>query len=109
MLSEKYVLHIPLHKFENGKISSLDIDGPLNSLVERLNEEGFDGFYTQNVKSHYKSRVFDELLITVYTSGDRKDLLEDIFCDWFETSNEILAQEAYAFERNDQLIIRKIQ
>lgn len=108
MLSEKYVLHIPLYKFEKEEVIPINIETVIDELFENLNENGFDGFYTQNVKSHWKKRTYDEILITVFTSPERKDILEDVFCRWFEKNNHILLQEAYAFERNDTLVIKNL-
>ena len=38
----KYVLHIPLSKWENDKLIPLDVDEQLNELINLLEFHGFD-------------------------------------------------------------------
>ena len=52
----RYVLHIPLSKWENGEVVPLDVDDEIEELIFCLEVQGFDGFYLTKVKSHYKSR-----------------------------------------------------
>ena len=58
------------------------------------------------MKSYYKSRRYDELLVTIF-AGNGKGPCE-IFRDWFSRHNKVLCQEAFAVEINNRMIIRKI-
>ena len=102
ILDKKYVLHIPLSKYENDELVSIDIDSILDELIANLNQ---NSFYITKVESYYKNRQYDELLITIFTDGN--DAIEDIFKNWFLKNNNILKQEEYAYEINNNLIIEK--
>ena len=99
----RYVLHIPLSKWENGKIKSLMVDDVIAELISLLEAEGFDSFYVTKVESYYKSRKYDELLVTIF-AGDGDGPCE-IFRRWFLAHNDVLRQEAFAFEINNRMII----
>ena len=102
----RYVLHIPLSKWENGEIVPLDVDEQVTELTSRLEVNGFDSFYLTRVKSHYKSRIYDELLITIFArDGDGPC---GIFSDWFHSHNDVLCQEAFAVELNNRMIIENL-
>lgn len=103
----KYVLHIPLIMWENGKLRPLDVDGQINELISCLELKGFDGFYVTKVESHYKSRKYDELLITIFACGDDTPL--PIFRHWFFKNNHILSQEAMAYEMGNKMIIEPLK
>ena len=103
----KYVLHIPLSMWENGKLKALDVDGQINELISCLELKGFDGFYVTKVESHYKSRKYDELLITIFACGDDTPL--PIFRHWFFKNNHILSQEAMAYEVDNKMIIEALK
>lgn len=105
MLDAKHVLHIPLTRFDGGKLVSIDIGGILENLIVRLEESGFDGVYVSEVSGHYQKRKFDELLITVFASDDS---VEEIFRQWFFENNDVLGQEAFAYEKGDELVIEKL-
>ena len=99
-IKRKYVFHIPLEKFIDGKLVEIEIEEILDELIEKLG----DSFYMTRVKSCYKSRFFDELLITVFSQSQ----LEEIFKEWFIRNNTILMQEAFAFEVDGKMIIEKL-
>lgn len=105
-LDKKYVFHIPLHKYANGKLMEIDIDGVLDELIGRFNESGFDSLYITEVRSHYKSRHFDELLLTLFTSSE--DNPEEIFRKWFAHNNDVLGQEAFGWECANRLFIEDL-
>ena len=63
--SRKYVFHIPLCEYDGDGLVEIDIDEILENLINRLNEKGFDSLYVTRVEGHYKSRRFDELLLTL--------------------------------------------
>ena len=102
----RFVLHIPLSKWENGKIISLDVDGEIAELTDCLEADGFDSFYITRVESRYRSRKYDELLITIFACEDHNPC--GIFRKWFCRYNHILGQEAFAIELNNRLIIEDL-
>lgn len=99
----KYVLHIPLYKYVDDELIPLEIDGIVDELIDDLNLESF---YITRVESHYKSRKFDEMLLTVFADSAG---IEDIFRDWFLKNNHILAQEAFSYECNNRMVIEKLK
>lgn len=101
-LKEKYVLHIPLAKYTNNELKPLDIDDTVSELINQINE---NGLYMQKVKSYYKSRIYDELIITVFT---KQNNIGEIFKEWFIKNNHILKQEAMAYEYNGILLIEEL-
>lgn len=102
-LDKKYVFHIPLYKFENGQLVRLSIDGLIDDLIGRLDQ---NGLYVTKVKSHYKSRCFDELLLTLFVESDQNP--EEIFVEWFKKNNAILKQESFAFECQNHMYIHEL-
>ena len=106
-LDMKYVLHIPLSRWENGSLIPLDVDEQLNELINDLELQGFDRFYVTKVLSYYKSRKFNEVLITIFARDG--DAPHEIFKNWFYRHNDILAQEAFAYELNSKMIIETLR
>ena len=102
MLDRKYVLHIPLCRFGDGELVAIDIDEILEDLVGRLDCESF---YMTKVRGCYRSRVFDELLITVFAS-DRD--IGEIFGEWFKSNNDVLGQEAFSYECGDRMFVEML-
>ena len=103
-LNEKYVLHIPLSRFCDNKLESIEIDEILNDLIKQLEDRGYNSFYITNVTSYYKFRKFGELLITVFTS---KTGGVDLIFKWFKKNNDVLKQEAFSYEHQNRMIIEK--
>ena len=101
-LTEKYVLHIPLYKYVDDELVLIEIDNLLDDLISDLSENGFENFYLTKAKVHYKSRCFDELLITIFTSSNSP---VEIFERWFRNNNDVLCQEAFAWECRNSLFI----
>ena len=106
VLDVKYVFHIPLYKFTQDRLSPLKCDEIIDDLISKFSENGFDSLYMTRVKSCYKARLYDEILITLFTTEDR--LPEEIFEGWFWENNEILEQEEFAYEKGDRMIIEKL-
>ncbi|WP_458452991.1 hypothetical protein [Methanobrevibacter sp.] len=104
-LEDKYVFHIPLYKYKDDELVVIEMDGLLDNLISELADKGFDSFYMAEVKSFYKSRIYDEILITVFSPKDKSPL--EIFKKWFRKNNHILFQEAFAFEIGDKMIVEK--
>ena len=107
ILDCKYVLHIPLSRWENDSLIPLDVDEQLDELINDLEVQGFDSFYVTKVESYYKSRKFDELLITIFARDG--DAPHEIFKEWFLRHNDILAQEAFAYELGGKMIIETLK
>ena len=99
-LDKKYVFHIPLYKFEDDELIKLEIDDDLDDLMALLKS---DSLYITKVRSFYKSRCFDELLVSLFVSGSEKP--EEIFKEWFRTNNDILGQESFSYECGDRMFI----
>lgn len=106
-LDHKIILHIPVHKFENNKITEINMERYLNILIETLNNNGYTSFYKTSVTGYYKNRSFDELLITIFTTRDDTKAII-IFKEWFETNNNALKQESFAYEDNNILYIEEL-
>ena len=105
-LDKKYVFHVPLFRYDGGELTELDIDEALDELILQFSEHGFDSLYVTKAKGYYKSRCFDELLLSLFaSSGDNP---QDIFIDWFERNNDVLGQEAMGWECADRMFIKKL-
>lgn len=105
-LTEKYVFHIPLYKYVEDELVSIEIDDILDELISDLSENGFENFYLTKAKAHYKSRCFNELLLTIFTSSSKSPAA--IFEKWFRNNNDVLGQEAFAYESANTMIIHEL-
>ncbi len=105
-LDKKYVFHIPLYKYENDDLVLLEIDDVLDDLMIRLGENDFNSLYITKVESHYKSRYFDEILLTLFVRNDESP--EVIFKKWFHENNDVLRQEEFAYECGNTLFVEKL-
>lgn len=101
----KFVLHVPLYRFNGNNLEEIEIDETLNELMGELTQNGFDG-YISKVRSFYKSRLYDELLITIF-SKDTSVL--KIFRKWFSKNNHVLGQESLAYEIGNELVVRDVK
>ena len=108
ILDTKYVLHIPTHKFEDEKVTRINMKKCIGDLESRLNQSGYHSFYKTEVEGHYKSRIFDEVLITIFTSSETEAKPDEIFSQWFKDNNKELKQESFAYEKNNELIIEEL-
>ncbi|WP_162685736.1 hypothetical protein [Methanosphaera sp. BMS] len=82
----------------------------MDELIDNLNDNGYHSFYMIKAKGFYKSRCFDELLITIFASeDDNKPKPHIIFKKWFADNNNILNQESMAYEYNNTLHIEKLK
>lgn len=105
-LDEKYVLHIPCYKYEDDKLVSLKDENLIDNLIEELEINGFHSLYMTDVKGYYKKRCFDEILVTIFSSKDKRP--DQIFRKWFKDNNNVLKQESFAYEHNSSLIVEKL-
>lgn len=101
-LDEKYVFHIPLYRHVDGKLVLIEIDEILNDLINMFHQNGFDSLYMAKIKSYYKARLYDEILLTIFSSAKSPVA---IFEEWFRINNDLLGQEAFAYEIGDRMII----
>ena len=104
-LNTKYVFHIPLCQWENDELVPIDIDGLLDDLIAEFSRKGFEGFYLTRSKAYYKSRRFDEILMVMFADCDEP---EGIFAEWFRANNNVLGQEAFAWEMGNSLFIEDL-
>ena len=102
-LNQKYVLHIPLYKFVDDELILIEIDDLLEDLFDKLDAESL---YVTTVKSVYKKRVYDEILIAIFACEKSP---VDEFSKWFYKNNDVLCQEAFAYEIENRLIIEKLR
>lgn len=102
-LDKKYVFHIPLYKYADGDLVRIDIGDAFDELTRLL--EGYN-FYTVHAEGHYKSRSFDELLLILFATDFEKP--EEIFVRWFRDNNDVLEQEALAYECGNAMFIENL-
>ncbi len=101
-LNQKYAFHIPLYKYVSGGLVMIEIDDILDELISEFNHSGFGSMYVTKINSYYKKRQFDEIVITVFSNDD---LPCEIFGAWFRRHNDVLDQEAFAYEIGNSMII----
>ncbi|WP_458403117.1 hypothetical protein [Methanobrevibacter sp.] len=106
-LEYKYVLHIPLAKYVDGTLIHQNIDEILDELYDELCDNGYDVFYMSKVKGRYGSNVYDQLLITIFTSAESENVAE-IFGNWFSKNNDVLCQKEFAYEYCGKLTVVKL-
>ncbi|MBR0472832.1 MAG: hypothetical protein IJI98_09080 [Methanosphaera sp.] len=107
-LNQKYVLHIPCYKYQEGKLISLKNENIIDQLIEKLNREGYNSFYITEVKGHYKTRSFNEILITIFTNQEERTTPDKIVREWYQENNNILPHESYAYEHGNKMIIEEL-
>lgn len=105
-LDSKYVFHIPLYKYEDNRLTPLEIDDILCELFDEFHKKGFEGMYVSKVKSRYKGRDYSELLVTLFTTEDKSP--EEIFERWFVKNNEMLKQDEFAYEKGNAMTIVRL-
>lgn len=101
-LDKKYVFHIPLYKYLDGELVPIEMDDILDELISLL---GFKSLYLTKVKSVFKKRIYDEILLTIFTTDG---FPEEIFEKWFRQNNDVLCQEAFAYELDSKMIVKKL-
>ena len=107
-LNQKYVLHIPLFKYDGSELIPLDEKSIVDGILSKLNENEYENLYITKVKGIYKKRCFDELLITLFVESKSQDTPKVIFKKWFKENNNILKQKELAYEYNNTLIIEEV-
>ena len=110
-LTEKFVFHIPLFRYVDEELLPINnINSIIDELIEKFNENNYKSLYLMNVKGFYKSRCFDEILITMYISSSNENRTppDELFRKWFKENNDKLKQESFAFEYNDTMFVEDI-
>lgn len=107
IFNNKIILHIPEQAWINDKLQDIPIRKLIDILTVRLQDAGFHSFYITRVKSFYKGRSYPEKLITLYCADEYEKVI-DIFSDWFIENNNLLRQEAFAYEYNNSLCIKEL-
>lgn len=104
-LDKKYVFHVPLYKYVDDELVLIDIDDVLDDLINQFHSNGFDSLYMTKIKSYYRKRLYDEILITIFACGDSPIC---VFEKWFRKNNDVLCQEAFAYETGCRMVIREL-
>jgi len=104
-LNRKYVFHIPLYKHVSGNLIRIEMEDILDELISQFNESGFESLYITKINSYYKKRQFDEMIITIFSNDD---LPCEIFGEWFRKNNDVLRQEAFAYEIGNTMVINDL-
>ncbi len=112
-LDTKYVFHIPTYKFENNELFLLNIDKLIKDLIKQFEEKGYESLYMTKVTGYYNSRSFDEILLTLFisqedTEKNNRTSPDKIFMKWYKENNDLLQQEAFAYEKNNTMYVEKI-
>lgn len=99
----KIVLHIPHFAFSDGGLVEIDCYGFCKALCERMNGNGITDWYETNAFGRYKGRRYDQELWTLFVRPDQKDVVLESFREMFSEWNDVLQQEAFAYELNGVL------
>lgn len=105
ILDTKLVLHIPHFAWEDGTLVPIDHLLFNRKLYAVLQEIGVDSWYVTKAQGFYKGRDYEEELLTVFCHGKDADAIADRFCMGFLENRDLMQQEAFAYERNGQLVI----
>ena len=100
----RYVLHIPLSRWENDSLIALDVD-ILDELINLWNFKD-STVSISPVVSYYKSCRFNEVILTIFARSNERP--HEIFKKWFQDHNDVLGQEAFAYEIGNKMIIEKL-
>lgn len=104
ILKDKYVLHIPCCKWDNGKYEPVDAAAVVDILGRKLSEYGIDSMYYDKTMGRYKGREYEQLLVTVFCNEVD---VGKIFLEICRESD--LQQEAYAYEYNGKLYVCELK
>ena len=96
----KYILHIPNAKAVDDHLVSVVTEAAkmASEIAKKV-----DGGYLVDATGFYKGRTYQETLMVVY--GDN---IDEIFRDKCKEYHDLLCQEEYAYEKDNDLIKFKI-
>ncbi len=103
----KLVFHIPCATWNNGLIP-VNYNAFKQILLEAFAEIGLTSLYTVSAKGYYKGREYDEILLTVFSSLRGANAAVNAFRKCFKERNNLMKQEALAFERDGVLIVEAL-
>ena len=97
----KYVLHIPRVKFIDGQLVSILLES--TTLALEIAKQ-IDSCYFVDAVGYYDGRLFDEKLMVVFSDIDVGEMFRKV-CEKY---HDLLCQEEYAYEKDNDLIKFKI-
>lgn len=106
-LPHKLVFHIPQKALVHGVALEIPFSELFPNLVTALYAAGLSGFYVVDGVGFYKGRTYPEKLVTVFC-GDTMEAVESAYQDWFQRFNDVLQQEAFAYEVDGELVIKDL-
>ena len=106
-LTHKLVFHIPQKALVHGVALEIPFSALFPNLVTALYDAGVSGFYVVDGVGFYEGRTYPEKLVTVFCEDAPEDV-EKAYRDWFRHFNDVLQQEAFAYEVDGVLHIEKL-
>lgn len=103
----KLVFHIPCAAWNNGLIA-VNYNAFKQALIKAFAEIGLTSLYSVTVKGYYKGREYDEILLTVFSNLRGANAAVNAFRKCFEEHNDMMKQEAFAFERDGVLTVETL-
>lgn len=103
----KLVFHIPCKAWDNG-LTDIDYKAFKQILLNDLAAIGLTNSYTVSAAAYYKGREYEELLLTVFCENQYKDKAAETFRQAFRRHNDIMRQEAFAYECNGNLTVEEL-
>ncbi|MGI5976742.1 MAG: hypothetical protein ACOX68_03500 [Candidatus Limivicinus sp.] len=103
----KLVLHVP-HFSWCGKLTENQHVAFLRYLRAELGAAGFTAFYSVPATGFYSGRSYAEELVTVFCAEDKKEHIIKIFEAAYRTHNDLLQQEAFAYECGGMLFTEEL-
>lgn len=98
----KFTLHIPCKKFVGGYLVDNGYKKCIDAMAQKLADIDVHGWYILDAIGYYKGRAYDEKLMVVFYSGDE---VEDVFRQTCRELDKELDQEAYAYEKDNELVV----
>ncbi len=104
----KLTLHVPCVAKESGGLVKINYEEFKSRLIKALADVGVNSYYTQAATGYYDGAEYDEVLWTVYCEKQDGDKIAEALCRTFRESNDILKQEAFAYERNGVMTVENL-
>lgn len=103
----KLTFHIPCAAWSNGLIE-INYKAFKQYLLEGLAAIGLTSLYSVQAKGYYKGREYDEILLTVFCKEQDCDAAAEVFRQTFRVHNDLMRQEAFAYECNGVLVVENL-
>lgn len=107
-LNTKIVLHIPLVAWKDHAITPIDYAAFKHLLLVALEDAGASSLYTVQATGYYKGREYAETLWTIFCEETDRDRIVEAFRRTFREHNDIMQQEAFAYECNGTLHVEEL-